>query len=139
MFSLKELKGEFPELEIISEEEQTFDILLLNFTAPTEKLYDRVTKWLDSRVIEKDAYSIHVSYDTSGYKYWVVNQEELNYMMLTLVVYNPDNVNMFELIEDLAALEEKLQVISQSSIDYIFYPNKASSKALKAAINAVIG
>jgi hypothetical protein len=139
MFSLKELKGEFPELEIISEEEQTFDILLLNFTAPTKKLYDRVTKWLDSLAIEKQAYNIHISYDMSGYDYWVIKQEELNHMMLTLVVSNPEKVNMFELIEDLAVLEEKLQFISQSSIDYFFYPNKTSEKSLKAAINAAIG
>ncbi len=137
MFSLEKLKREFPELEIISEEEeeQIFDILLLNFTAPTEKTYGRVTKWLDSCVIKKDAYSIHVSYDTSGYN---VNQEELNYMTLTLVVVS-NTVNMLDLIEDLAVLEEKLQFINQSSIDYCFYPNEASAKALTAALNAVIG
>lgn len=58
---------------------------LINWTEPNKKEYEQTEKELDAFEIKRRAYSIRFNYDVSGFEYWVEQQEEENYINITLV------------------------------------------------------
>ena len=49
-----------------------------------EKEYDKVEKALDKFEVKGKGYTVYCSYDVSGYDYWMIKQEEPNYVNISV-------------------------------------------------------
>lgn len=76
----------------------------INWTEPNKKEYEQTEKELDAFRIKRKSYSIYFRYDVSGYEYWVEEQEEENYIGITVEFNNTDLT-----LEEVEQLEEDIE------------------------------
>lgn len=76
----------------------------INWTEPNEKEYILTEKELNEFEIKREAYSIYFRYDVSGYEYWVEEQEEENYIGVT-VGFNSTDLTL----EEVEQLKEDIE------------------------------
>lgn len=76
----------------------------INWTEPNKKEYEQTEKELDAFEIKRRAYSIYFGYDVSGFEYWVENQEEENYITIT-VGFNSTDLTL----EEVEQLDEDIE------------------------------
>ncbi len=109
---MKTLEDRFAELELTLEhDEETpyIDVMSCSFGAQTKKEYNRVAKLLENYRIDNDKFSINLSFDVSGFKYWMKNMKEdvqitivvtlktkdLSDADIVSILYNIDNTDEF--------------------------------------------
>lgn len=78
---------------------------IINWTAPNEEEYILTENEIDDFEIERKAYSIYFRYDASGFEYWVEEQEEENYIAIT-VGFNSTELTIEEVEQLKADVEE---------------------------------
>lgn len=59
--------------------ENFIDFHLINWAAPTKKSYKAIIDGFNALEVKKPLYSIYVSYDVSGFDYWMKNMQECQY------------------------------------------------------------
>lgn len=59
--------------------ENFIDFHLINWAAPTKKAYKAIIAGFNALEVKKPLYSIYVSYDVSGFDYWMKNMQETQY------------------------------------------------------------
>lgn len=78
---------------------------IINWTEPNEEEYILTENEIDDFEIERKAYSIYFRYDASGFEYWVEEQEEENYIAIT-VGFNSTELTIEEVEQLKADVEE---------------------------------
>ena len=69
---------------------------ILNWGAETEEEYNQVTESIDAISYEGNGWHVYAWYDVSGYDYWMIQQEEPNYINIT-VSFDSDEVDRDEI------------------------------------------
>lgn len=71
------------------------------FTNKDESAYNEAIKQIDKFEVKRHNYTIYLSYDVSGFSYWVENQEENNYLCPVIGFeesdFNMDNIKDLEM------------------------------------------
>jgi hypothetical protein len=81
--------------------ENFIDFHLITWAAPTEETYKAITDGFKALEINKEKYSISVSYDVSGFDYWMKQQEETQYGHLVVNLNEGFTMNDYnQLYED---------------------------------------
>ena len=74
---------------IINKENNTHYIEIYglpNWGALNKKEYEEQEKFLSELYIEDESYTMHASYDVSGFDYWMIKQEEPNYININIEI-----------------------------------------------------
>lgn len=86
-----------------------YDLFLENFFTTNEKEYEMIESILDNFSVENDAFDLYVSYDVSGFDYWINNVAETNYIMLVIDLKKELTINeQNELGSNIRDFQEKL-------------------------------
>ena len=74
---------------IINKENNTHYIEIYglpNWGALNKKEYEEQEKFLSELYIEDESYTMYASYDVSGFDYWMIKQEEPNYININIEI-----------------------------------------------------
>ena len=87
---------------IINKENNTHYIEIYglpNWGALNKKEYEKQEKFLSELYIEDESYTMYASYDVSGFVYWMIKQEEPNYININMEI--KEIINSKELLKTL--------------------------------------
>lgn len=92
--------------------ENFIDFHLINWAAPTKKAYKAIIAGFKALEVNKPLYSIYVSYDVSGFDYWMKDMQETQYGHLVVSLNESFTMDDYtELCEDFNTACEKLDEI----------------------------
>ena len=73
-----------------------------------KKEYEKQEKFLSELYIENESYTMYASYDVSGFDYWMIKQEEPNYININIEI--KEIINSKELLK---TLEKWFELINE--------------------------
>ena len=100
---------------IIDKDENTYDVEIysyLNWGSIIKEEYEKQENILDSLFVETKKYAMYASYDVSGFEYWMLKQEEPNYLNIVLSI--SEDINDDEFNQLLEHLKECLNIIDNN-------------------------
>ena len=76
---------------------------LIHWYSLNEKEYGEIEGKINEFSIKRDNYQVYAWCDVSGFDYWMVNQEEPNYIQITVQFnkYEVDDIDLEKLQEDI--------------------------------------
>lgn len=116
MKTLELLKNCFYEVELA--DDNTYDVGHFIFASNKKEVYENLTKFFDSLEYKGQGFDIYISYDVSGFDYWIKNMREPNRMNLIVQITNV--YNDWELVENARRIENILQEIDLLTYQGIF-------------------
>ena len=70
----------------------------------TEKQYQAMEKLLNKKVIKGKGYLVHAWNDSSGYKYWSKDEDDANYIQVTVCIQDMNKIDPDQLKKDVQTL-----------------------------------
>jgi hypothetical protein len=95
---------------------------VLNWGAETEEDYEKATKEIDAISYNGNGWQVYAWYDVSGYDYWMIQQQEPNYINIT-VSFDSDEINRDEIPNIQKAVDSAYEDAYSISERYDYMPN----------------
>lgn len=92
-----------------------------NWTAPTEAEYNVFAALIDAYKEDNELFTLTASYDVSGFNYWVIQQEETNYVSINVQLKKTEyTIAEIKDISDAIGIADNyfLDVLTQGEIKY---------------------
>lgn len=102
--------------------ENFIDFHLITWAAPTKKVYTAILKGFKDLEIDKAEYSIYVSYDVSGFDYWMKQMQETQYGHLVVSLNEGFTMEQYDqLFEDFEKASNSLYDIQSECGEFVDY------------------
>jgi hypothetical protein len=101
---------------------------LLNWGAETEEEYNQAAEKIDAISYSGNGWSVYAWYDVSGFDYWMNQQEEQNYINIT-VAFDSDEIDGNEIPNIQKALDSAYEDAYAISENYDYIPNRMEYKS----------
>ena len=95
---------------------------MLNWGAETEAEYKEATDAIDAISFKGNGWEVYAWYDVSGFNYWMVQQEEQNYINVT-IMFAVDSIDASEIPAIKNAMESAYSEAYSISEKYDYVPN----------------
>lgn len=94
---------------------------MIRWGAKNKTLYNEATNEIDSIKYSGEGWEIYAWYDVSGFRYWMKDQLEQNYIQIT-ALFESDTINESEVSKICAALENAQDTAFDIAHKYDFIP-----------------
>jgi hypothetical protein len=94
----------------------------LNWGAETAAEYEEATNAIDAISYKGNGWEVYATYDVSGFDYWMLQQEEPNYINMT-IMFDNDNVDVTEIPAIKNAMDMAYSDAYSISEKYDYAPN----------------
>jgi hypothetical protein len=102
----------------------------LNWGAETAAEYEEATNAIDAISYKGNGWEVYATYDVSGFDYWMMQQEEPNYINMT-IMFDNDTVDVTEITAIKNAMDMAYSDAYSIAEKYDYVPNDVNSSTVE--------